>query len=123
MPGVWIGILGLMIGVIGAWRNVRALLLLLAKIQFRLARGISRIITCPDPVSCQLAERVDSFGYWLGCQLGYRRFGDDVESYPRLFTAFNVPLTTWLLRPAAGLDSYRRHLRGLRVYFALAGHP
>ena len=37
---------------------------------------------------------------------------------PAAFTASNVPLTTWLRHPAAGLDSYRRHLWALREYEA-----
>jgi hypothetical protein len=115
---VWLGTLGLIVGVIGAWGNLRALVVLIVKIPIGMARGILRIITCPDPVSCQLADGVDNLGYWLGCWFGYRRFGDDPLRYPRLFTASGVPLTTWLRRPAAGLDSYRRHLQALREYEA-----
>jgi hypothetical protein len=118
---VWLVMFGL--AVLGAWNNLWALLVRLAKIFIGLARGIFRIITCPDPVLCQLADGVDNLGYWLGYWFGYRRFGDDPQRYPRLFTASHVPLTTWLGRPAAGLDSYRRHLRALREYYALAGHP
>ncbi len=78
-----------------------------------LARGIRGIIACPDPVSIQLAAGVDDLGY----RFGYR-FGRDPRRYRRLFTASNVPLTTWLRYPAAGLDSYRRHLWALREYEA-----
>jgi len=86
---------------------------LLIKIPIGLARGTRGIIACPDPVSIQLAADVDDLGY----RFGYR-FGRDPRRYPRLFTASNVPLTTWLRHPAGGLASYRRHLWALREYEA-----
>ena len=88
-------------------------MVLLTKIPIGLARGIRGIIACPDPVSIQLAAGVDDLGY----RFGYR-FGRDPRRYPRLFTASNVLPTTWLRHPAAGLDSYRRHLWALREYEA-----
>ena len=84
-------------------------MVLLTKIPIGLARGIRGIIACPDPISIPLAADVDDLGY---------RFGRDPRRYPRLLTASNVPLTTWLRHPAAGLDSYRRHLWALREYEA-----
>ena len=70
-----------------------------------------RVIASPDPLSWQLAEAVDGLGFSL---ISYRF--RDPGRYPRLFTASNVPLSTWLRHPARGLDSYRRHLGALRVY-------
>jgi hypothetical protein len=65
-------------------------------------------------------SRIHPAGRWRGrprLRFGYR-FGRDPRRYPRLFTASNVLLTTWLRHPAAGLDSYRRHLWALREYEA-----
>lgn len=65
-------------------------------------------------------SRIHPAGRWRGrprLRFGYR-FGRDTRRYPRLFTASNVLLTTWLRHPAAGLDSYRRHLWALREYEA-----
>ena len=81
-------------------------------IPVKLALAIGRIIACPDPVSCQLASRVDRFGVLLTLWLGWR----DPERFPRLFTASNVTLTTWLWHPRWGIDPYRRHLAALRKY-------
>jgi len=88
-----------------------------AQAPVRLAQGIKRIVTAPEPLSWQVADAVDGLGIWLGY-----RFHNHPGRYPRLFTASNVPLSTWLSHPAAGLDSYRRHLRALREAQA-AGHP
>ncbi len=112
---VWLAILGLVVGVIGAWGNLRALVITLLKIPIDLARGIGKIVMCPDPVSVQLAESLDNFAIRLT-----GRFSDDPFSHPRLFTASNVSLTTWLRHPVWGLDSYRRHLRALRRYEAMS---
>ena len=74
-----------------------------------LSRTIIKIIRCPDPMSIQLAAGLDNLDTRLAL-----RFSDDPLTYPRLFTASCVPLTTWLRHPAWGLDSYRRHLQALR---------
>jgi len=111
ISAVWLRILELVLAVLNAWANLRALLVRLIKIPFLLARGIIRIIRCPDPLSIQLADVVDNLGYNIGFLLSR-----DPETSPRLFVASTVPLTTWLRRPAGGLDSYRRHLRALRKY-------
>jgi hypothetical protein len=108
---VWLGIAGLVVGVVGAWRNLCALVLALAKVPVGTVRGIWQLVTCPDPISIQLAESIDGWG----CVLGYRlHLGDDPFAHPRLFTALNVPLTTWLRHPARAMDSYRRHFRALQ---------
>jgi len=63
------------LGVIGAWSNLRALVVPLTKIPIGLARGIRGIIACPDPVSIQLAAGVDDLGYRFGRdprRLGWR---------------------------------------------------
>lgn len=99
---VWIGILGLVVAVIGAWGNIRAL-------ASALGRGISGIIACPDPLSIQFGAAMDNFGWRLSYPLAKNPLG-----YPRLFTASCIPMTTWLRHPARGLDSYRRHLTALR---------
>lgn len=107
---MWLGVLGLLVGVIGAWDKLCAVVIRLMMLPIALSRMIVKIITCPDPLSIQLAAGLDNFGY----RLGYSRFSEDPLSYPRLFTASRVPLTTWLRHPAWGLDSYRRHLQALR---------
>ena len=99
---VWLDILSLVVGVIGAWGNIRAL----ARV---LGRGVSGIIACPDPLSIQFGSAVDNLGWRLSYPLAKNPLG-----YPRLFTASCIPLTTWLRHPAWGLDSYRRHLEALR---------
>ena len=48
----------------------------------------------------------------LGFRLRYR-FTQDPRSSPRLFTAFHVPLTTWLRHPSAGVDCYEEPGVGL----------
>jgi hypothetical protein len=110
---VWLNILGLMVAVIGAWSNLRALVVRLIKIPVALARGIYGMITCPDPLSIQLADAVDGLGYHV--HGWFDSYGPTLR-YPRLFIFSTVPLTTWLRRPAAGLDSYRRHLRVFREF-------
>ena len=72
-------------------------------------RIIRQVIACPDPLSIQLADMVDDFYFGLGYRLQ-----DDPFAHPRMFTALNVSLTTWLRHPGWGLDSYRRHIRALR---------
>jgi hypothetical protein len=98
------------VAVIGAWGNLTKVTIALLRMPVSLVVGIARIIRSPDPVSIQLAERLDYFYIWLI----HSRFSDDPLSYPRLFTASCVPLTTWLRHPSWGLDSCRRHLRALR---------
>jgi hypothetical protein len=69
------------------------------------------MIKCPDPLSIQMAETVDGVGYDLSYPFHKNPFG-----YPRIFTALNIPLTTWLGRPTWAVDSYRRHLQALREH-------
>jgi hypothetical protein len=85
-----------------------------AQIPVRLVRGIRRIIASPEPLSIQLANALDGLAY----ELAYLVNASDPVRFPRLFIALTVPLTTWLQRPAAGLDSYRRHRRTWREYEA-----
>lgn len=113
---VWLPIAGLVVGVIGAWGNLRVLMLWLARNPLELVRIVRRVIACPDPLPIQIADMVDSFYVGLGLRL---RLHDDPYAHPRLFTALNVSFTTWLRHPGRGLDSYRRHLRALREYEGL----
>ncbi len=87
-------------------------MVLLTKIPIGLARGIRGIIACPDPVSIQLAAGVDDLGYRFGYRSAATREGTAA------FTASNVPLTTWLRHPAAGLHSCRWHLWAFAQYEA-----
>jgi hypothetical protein len=73
--------------------------------------SLARRIASPDPLSIRLAVGLDELGGRLSYRLNF-----DPETHPRLFTAWNVPLSTWLQHPAAGLASYRRHLAALRKY-------
>jgi hypothetical protein len=109
---VWFTLVGLFLAVVGTWSKLRPLLIWLLMIPVRLAFGVGRIIKCPDPLSIQLADAVDGFGL----ALGYRVHSWDDKQYPRLFTASNVPLTTWLFDTRAAIDSYQRHLALLRKY-------
>jgi hypothetical protein len=108
-----IGVLQFVLAVLGAWDKLRALAVWLVKVSVGLVRGIVRVVRCPDPLSIQFAEVVDGFGYELGFKLC-----PDPDSRPRLFVVTTVPLTTWLQRPAAGLDSYRRHIAIWREFEA-----
>ena len=98
-----------LLGFLAALITVSQWLVSLARKAVRLARGIRRMITSPGPLSWQVADAVDGLGFWLSY-----RFHERSGRYPRLFTASNIPLSTWLRHPAAGLDSYRRHLWALR---------
>ena len=98
--------------VVSAWSKLRSLKIWLLMIPIRLAFAVGRIIACPYPLSIQLADAVDGFGIELTYRLNWR----DPERFPRLFTASNVPLATWLGHPTWGIDSYRRHLALLRKY-------
>jgi hypothetical protein len=80
-----------------------------------LRRAIRRITASPYPLTIQLAMSLDGFGWWLSSRLV-----PDPDKRPRLFVVGTVPLTTWLRRPAAGLDSYRRHIQVWRE-FEMAG--
>jgi hypothetical protein len=70
-------------------------------------------LPAPDPLIVQLSEAVDSVGYHLGYPFYKNPLG-----YPRLFTALDVPLTTWLRYPSWAVDSYRRHIEALREHAA-----
>jgi hypothetical protein len=78
---------------------------LLTKIPIGLARGIRGIIACPDPVSIQLAAGVDDLGYGLATGSAATREGT------RGFYRVERSAYDLAAAPAAGLDSYRRHLR------------
>ena len=75
---VWIGILGLVVAVIGAWGNIRAL-------ASALGRGISGIIVCPDPLSIQFGAAMDNFGWRLSYPLA--KNPRSLDSYRRHLTA------------------------------------
>jgi hypothetical protein len=109
------GVLQFVLAVLGAWDKLRALAVWLVKTSAGLVRWVVGVIRCPDPLSIQLAEAVDGLGYSLGFRLC-----PDPDRRPRLFVVSTVPLTTWLQRPAAGLDSYRRHI-GIWREFQAAG--
>ena len=112
MFGVWLPILGLFVAVVGTWSKLRALLIWLLMIPVKLAFGIGRIVKCPDPLSIQLADAVDGCGF----ALAYRIHAWALQRFPRLFSASNVPIMTWLFDTRAAMDSYRRHLALLRQY-------
>lgn len=108
-----IGVLQFVLAVLGAWDKLRALAVWLVKAVAGLVCLAVGIIRCPDPLSIQFAEAVDGLGYSLGFKLC-----PDPDRRPRLFVVTTVPLTTWLQRPAAGLDSYRRHIAIWREFEA-----
>jgi hypothetical protein len=103
---------------LGAWDKLRALAVWLVKASAGLVRGAVGVIRCPDPLSIQLADAVDDIGYALGFKLC-----PDPHGRPRLFYVSTVPLTTWLQRPRAGLDSYRRHITLWREFEAAGARP
>jgi hypothetical protein len=94
---------------IGQW------LVAILRVPVTLARTI---IACPDPLSIQLAGCADELSGWL-----MWRLARDPIKRPRLFYVLCVPLTTWLSRPAAGLDSYQRHLQAWREAVAAGLRP
>jgi hypothetical protein len=101
---MWLAWLAAIVTVVGASKDIRA-------VAAGLWARINRVIECPDPLSIQMAEAVDSVGYHLNSPFRQNPLG-----YPRIFTALNVPLTTWLLHPTWAVDSYRRHLKDLREH-------
>jgi hypothetical protein len=101
---MWLAWLTIVITVVSVSRDIRA-------VAAGLWVRISRVIECPAPLSIQLAEAVDSIGHHLSYPFHKNPLG-----YLRIFTALNIPLTTWLGHPTWAVDSYRRHLQALREH-------
>jgi hypothetical protein len=125
VPGVWIdrwvSVAGLAVAVVAAGDKLCALVVLVVRAVRRpvllaslLAGGIVEILRGPEPLWWKLARVVDDVGYSLGGWFGW--LGDHPMRHPRLSSASTVPLTTWLLHPGWGWDSYQRQLGAMRAY-------
>jgi hypothetical protein len=97
------------LAVLGAWDKLMQLLRWVAALPWRIARRAHHVVTCGEPLGWQLAEAIDNLGLKVA-----RPWSVDPLRYPRLFTAGNVTLTTWLGHPSWAIDSYRRHIAELR---------
>ena len=104
ISNMWLAWFAAIVTVVGASKDIRA-------VAAGLWTRISRVIECPDPLSIQMAEAVDSMGYYLSYPFHKNPLG-----YPRIFTALNIPLRTWLGHPMWAVDSYRRHSQALREH-------
>ena len=105
---MWFDLISLTLAILGAWDKLLRILGWLVLLPGRLVTGTRHVVTCGMPLSMQLAECVDNIGLTL------TRNWEDPFAHPKLFTAANVTLTTWLLHPTRAVESYRRHLQALR---------